>query len=255
MTPGRIQPSPNSSGLRPPSPDIPLSRAISRPSRRPTLRTPLSDLQIPVQSPVTPSITFRASTTATTAATGRIYTNTPLSSKPSQAPAGSRVSISTCTPSRTYPAHLHTSTPASHASSPPVPPGARDLPNPGEKHPAGQSRRRGSLRHPEQAANRAPLVPMTPVMDRLVRSGTLRLLSPALSMHAHVRADMRPPSAPPSSTGKPMSLKDRRALLLDDHSVSARSYLVLCFRSRSDTVCSGMRARGSYRLTTKRMKM
>lgn len=162
-----------------------------------------------------------------TAVTGRVYADAPLPPMPSRAPTltTTRVPISVSTPSRMYltqPRNM-SSKPAHHASTPTVPAGGRKLPIAACTHsmPQTQSRKEfPRLRHPEveQVIPAPALAPITPVFDRLVRTGTLRLSSPTLPPHR--QTNMRPPSLTPSSAGKPMSLKDRRALLPEDHSVS-----------------------------------
>ncbi|KAI0704084.1 hypothetical protein C8Q76DRAFT_753602 [Earliella scabrosa] len=212
------------------SPEVPLSTIRSGSARVNALRSPLADLQLSDQHPVSPSMVFKKPV--------RVASSCALPITPQLGASGSSPALlgapahpplsSAHTPSRASGARLHIRASAAlHASTPPVPAGGRSLPVAASTHTTPQQSRRGSSRpHPSRAHHsqlaRTPLVPIplpvTPVQDRLFRTGTLRS-SPVFS--SHVQSDMRPPSVPPSSTGKPMSLRDRRALLPDHPAVSS----------------------------------
>ncbi|KAI0714202.1 hypothetical protein C8T65DRAFT_155621 [Cerioporus squamosus] len=200
-----------------PSPEIPLSSLRSRLSRKNTLRSPLADLlptnhRFATTTDVKKSLLFNQAHAAVTQAG--------LTTAPS-------VSGSLCTPTRgrTLTALPQISGPTFNTTTPPGPPGGSKSLLPSVRR-TPQSRR--SSRHLANAA-KVHVAHGTPVLPVLGRSSTAQP-SPANGHYLHrtatarldtakgnttglvARSDMRPPSVPPSA-GKPMSLKDRRALL------------------------------------------
>ena len=247
VTPEHIHPSPASSVIsrsrQSQSPEVPHSAVVSSVARSTTLQTPLAELKVSDQP--SPAKAFQKPRIApnrphpTTAQVGASASSPVLLRATPRLSAS--ISSTAHTPSRASGARLHIHAPAKpHASTPPVPAGGRHLPITASTHITPQQTRKGSYRPPL-----LPIaLPITPVQDRLLRSGTLRSSS---VFSSNVQSDMRPPSVPPSSTGKPMSLKNRRALLLDDHMVSSQ----LCYRSRDGELTwnmrySEVRAKGSF---------
>ena len=236
------------------SPEVPLSTIHSGSARVNALRSPLADLQLSDQHSVSPSMVFKKPVRV---ASSRALPITPqfgaFGSSPALLGAPAHPPLSSAhTPSRASGARLHIRT--SDAWGPPIPAGGRNLPDAASTHTTPKQTRKGSsrprsIREDHSQLARPPLVPIplpvTPVQDRLFRSGTLRS-SPVYP--SHVQSDM---SVPPSSTGKPMSLKDRRALLPDDP-VSSSHYP--CHGELIWAVSfSEVRARGLFRWTMKMM--
>ncbi len=215
-----------------PSPEVPLSSLRSHLSRKNTVRSPLTDL-LPTHANHRSAAPIdvkgaRLSSQVHAAVTPVSSTNAPF--------FGFSGALCTPTRGRTHSARPHNPGPTFNVPTPPGPPGAsKSLLPPVKRTP--QSRR------PSRQSAHAPQVPQavahgTPVLPVLNRSFTTQPSSDNHnSLHRtttagqdtakgnapdlDARYDMRPPSVPPSA-GKPMSLKDRRALLFlsEDAAVS-----------------------------------
>lgn len=226
-----------------PSPEIPLSSLRSHLSRKNTVRSPLADLPSPnanhsSAAPINVKGTLLFNQ-AHTAVTPGVSINAPFP----------RLSGSLCTPTRgrTLSARPHNPGPTFNVPTPPGPPG-------GSKSLLPSVKRTPQLRRSSRQSAHAPQVPVargTPALPVLSRSSTAHPHpSPGNVNNLHhpttdrqnvakwnspglvARSDMRPPSVPPSA-GKPMSLKDRRALLSlsEDVAVSLVRKLVVVMRA------------------------
>ncbi|KAI0741728.1 hypothetical protein C8Q80DRAFT_1195826 [Daedaleopsis nitida] len=197
-----------------PTADTPSTAVLSRPSRKTVLRSPLVDLPPSDQRTVTPTTRAANPTTPVViAAQSLTSVSRPLGS------SHNSLASSVATPAPRHALSTHPRPSLSHAATPLVPAGGQKLPVITHYVCTTPQNRSGTLRQLDQA-DRLPPIPMTPVLD-FRRSGALWA-----SLGGGHRMDMRSPSGPPSSAGKPMKLKDRRALIPDDLTVSYHP----CFR-------------------------
>ncbi len=224
-----------------PSPEVPLSSLRSHLSRKNTVRSPLTDLF--------PTNTNHRSAAPVDVKGARLSSQvhaavTPVSSTIAPFPG---FSGALCTPTRgrTHSARPHNPGPTFNVPTPPGPPGGSKSLLPSVKR-TPQSRRasRQSAHAPQVPQAVAHGTPVLPVLNRsfttqpspdnrnsLHRTTTARQdTTKGNALDLVARFDMRPPSVPPSA-GKPMSLKDRRALLFlsEDVAVShLRRHLLGC---------------------------
>lgn len=186
-----------------PAPDMPLTAVFSRPSRKIPRRSPLVDSLPSIQRTMTSSARATNPTTPVLEAAQNL---TSVSR-----PLGSSRGISVATPALRHAFSTHPRPSLSHVSTPLVPAGGQKLPVATPNACTTPQNRSGTMRHPDQAD--LPPIPMTPVLDFRCSGALWASLGGGHPM------DMRSPSGPPPSAGKPMKLKDRRALVPDDQAV------------------------------------